>query len=126
MATKRTAFGIDFGTTNTRVAYYDGERLRMVPFMVQGIQAYQLPTLVSYKDGEAVAVGPEARKQGALPGRAIKWLLGQDQPVEVDGGGREPVEIVADFFRSLKRMVAESIRAEPLSRAALTIPVHYP
>lgn len=126
MATKRTSFGIDFGTTNTRVAYYNGERLRMVPFVVQGIQAYQLPTLVSYKDGEAVAVGPEARKQGALPGRAIKWLLGQDQPVEVDGGGREPVEIVADFFRSLKRMVGESVRAEPLSRAALTIPVHYP
>jgi molecular chaperone DnaK (HSP70) len=67
MGTKATAFGIDFGTTNTRVAYYDGERLRLVPFVLQGVQYYQLPTLVSYANGEVVAVGPEAIRQGTLP-----------------------------------------------------------
>jgi molecular chaperone DnaK len=126
MGTKATAFGIDFGTTNTRVAYYDGERLRLVPFVLQGIQYYQLPTLVSYASGGVAGVGPEARRQGTLPAKPIKWLLGQVEPVEVEGGTREPVEIAADFFRHVRRLVGESIKAEPLTRAAVTIPVHYP
>jgi molecular chaperone DnaK (HSP70) len=126
MGTKATAFGIDFGTTNTRVAYYDGERLRLVPFVLQGVQFYQMPTLVSYANGAVAAVGPEARRQGTLPAKPIKWLLGQVESVEVDGGAREPVEIAADFFRHLRRLVGESIKAEPLTRAAVTIPVHYP
>jgi molecular chaperone DnaK (HSP70) len=126
MAAKQTAFGIDFGTTNTRVAYYDGERLRIVPFVTPSGQFYQLPTLISYKDGTVAAVGPEARKNGTLPSRSIKWLLDQNKEVEIDGGAREPVEIVADFFRHLRRMVRESVKGEPFDRAALTIPVHYP
>ena len=126
MATKVTAFGIDFGTTNTRVAYYDGERLRLVPFVLQGVQYYQLPTLVSYANGDMAAIGPEARRLGTLPAKPIKWLLGQVEPVEIEGGSREPVEIAADFFRHLRRLVRESIKAESLTRAAVTIPVHYP
>jgi molecular chaperone DnaK len=126
MGTKATAFGIDFGTTNTRVAYYDGERLRLIPFVLQGVQYYQLPTLVSYANGNVAAVGPDARRQGTLPAKPIKWLLGEAGPIEVEGGIREPVEIAADFFRHLRRLVGESIKAEPLTRAAVTIPVHYP
>lgn len=126
MATRQTAFGIDFGTTNTRVAYYDGERLRMVPFVTKGIRRYQLPTSISYAGGQVVAVGAEAREnRGVLSGK-IKWLLGQEQPVEVDSTAYDATRITADFFRALKRMVGDSIRAEPLSKAALTIPVHYP
>src|SRR5262245_27495108 len=60
---KQTAFVIDFGTTNTRVAYYDGQRLRMVPFITAAGQSFQLPTLVSYRNGEPVAYGAEARRQ---------------------------------------------------------------
>jgi molecular chaperone DnaK len=125
---KQTAFGIDFGTTNTRVAYYDGQRLRMVPFITAAGQSFQLPTLVSYRNGEPVAYGAEARRQqhGVLPPRPLKWLLGGDLPIEVEGSKLEPVEIVADFFRHLKQLVGKAVKAEPLNRAALTIPVHYP
>lgn len=123
-----TTFGIDFGTTNTRVAYYDGQSLRLVPFVTPAGTTYQLPSLVSYQDGEPVAYGQEARRsqKGTLLARPIKWLLGRSEPVEVEGGTREPVAIVADFFRYLRRLVQESVRQTPLDRAAVTIPVHYP
>lgn len=115
-----TAFGIDFGTTNTRVAYYDGERLRMVRLNPQASQPFQLPTLVGYQDGEATAYGSDAARleSGVLPPRPIKWMLDQDLPIEIDGGSREPVDVVADFFRHLRKRVEQTIKAEPLTRAA--------
>lgn len=123
-----TAFGIDFGTTNTRVAYYDGHRLRMVGLVTSAGQTFQFPSLVSYRDGKPVAYGDDARRQqqGALPPRPLKWLLGSDLPVEIDGSSLDPTAIAADFFRELKRLVGQVIRNEPLTTAAVTIPVHYP
>src|ERR1700674_2092978 len=120
---KQTAFGIDFGTTNTRVAYYDGERLRMVKFFTTEGESYQLPSLVSYRDGEPVAYGTEARRQeqGVLPPRSLKWLMGVELPIEIEGAKCEPVEMAADFFRHLKQLVGQVIKAEPLTKAAITI-----
>lgn len=124
----QTAFGIDFGTTNTRVAYYDGERLRMVQLAPGTGQPYLLPTLVAYSGGVPVSYGLEARRQerGVLPPRPLKWLLGSDLPIEIDGARLDPVDVVTDFLRCLKQLVAKAVKAEPLDRAAVTIPVHYP
>jgi molecular chaperone DnaK (HSP70) len=100
----------------------------MVPFITAAGQSFQLPTLVSYRGGEPVAYGFDARRQqqGVLPPRPLKWLLGGDLPVEIEGAELDPVEIAADFFRHLKMLVGKSVKAEPLNKAALTIPVHYP
>lgn len=125
MSSQQTAFGIDFGTTNTRVAYYDGERLRMIPFIVKGTQSFQVPSLISYRDGTMAGFGALARSKGTVIEKP-KWLLGKDEPVEIDGGERTAVEIVADFFRELRRLVGETGKTQPMERAALTIPVHYP
>lgn len=124
----RTAFGIDFGTTNTRVAYYDGERLRMVWLTPQARNPFLLPSRLSYRNGEPDTYGAEARRQqpGVLPPRPIKWLLDGDLPIEIEGTKLDPVDIVADFFRHLKRLVEQAVKAEPFTQAALTIPVHYP
>jgi molecular chaperone DnaK (HSP70) len=126
MTEQKTAFGIDFGTTNTRVAYYDGKHLSLVQFTNGGVQSQQFRTLVSYKDGVPVAFGKEAETKGVLLSRPIKWLLDQDHPVEIDGGQREPVDIVTDFFRHLRQLVGNVIKSEKFNRAAITIPVHFP
>ena len=90
MTERRTAFGIDFGTTNTRVAYYNGEQLSLVPLVSQVGQRCHLPTLVSYRDGEAVAFGVEAREQKlggsgrppdqVAPGRRSPHRSGRREP----------------------------------------------
>lgn len=125
----QTAFGIDFGTTNTRVSYFDGERIRMVPFSTkeQG-QTYQLPSAISYRDGKPVACGAAAQLQtkGTLFPDPLKWLLGPGEPVEVAGGTRDRVAVVSDFLERLRDMVKVSLPRAPLDRAAVTIPVHYP
>lgn len=122
------SFGIDFGTTNTRVAYYDGHTLRMVPITDAYGKSYGLPTRVTYREGLPAAFGiaatlPEA---GASPPGSIKWLLDRDEPVEVDRIAMEPVRIVADFLSHLRTTVGRSIPSTPMDQAAMTIPVNYP
>jgi molecular chaperone DnaK (HSP70) len=129
MASK-TAFGIDFGTTNTRIAYFDGEKLFLVPVYdsENSARSWYIPSMVAYSGGEPVAYGYDARdrKKGQLPPDAIKWLLAQENLVEIDGVCKKPVEIAADFFRYLKKVVENVKMNEPLTSAAITIPVNYP
>lgn len=122
-----SAFGIDFGTTNTRVAFYDGTHVRMVQFETSAGLLVQYPTLISYQSGEPVAFGPEAKEQsaGTLFGQPIKWILDQDVPLEVEGGKQEPVEIVAAFLKNLRALAEKTLRGKELNQAAVTIPVHY-
>lgn len=119
-----TAFGIDFGTTNTRVAYFDGQRVRMVPF--DRPEMVQLPTRIAYKNSEPVAFGAATRSAGTLFPQSLKWILDSAEPVEVDGGKCERVEVVASFLRHLRQLVNKNLKNASLDRAAVTIPVHYP
>jgi molecular chaperone DnaK (HSP70) len=130
MAEVRTAFGIDFGTTNTRVAHYRSGKVEVVPVAPdqERARAFQVPTLVAYQGEQPVSYGHEALalKRGTLPSQSIKWLLDRQTPVEVDGHLLRPVSIVADFFRHLRQVVLRAVPDEPLTEAALTIPLHYP
>lgn len=129
MNDRRTAFGIDFGTTHTRVAYFDGKKLRIVPiFDEEEGKLYQVKTLVGYADKKPVAYGNKAWSQTSwtVPPASIKWLLAQNDPVEIDGEAFYPIDIAAHFFRYLRDMVGKTVRAEPLTKAAMSIPVHYP
>src|SRR6185437_7358054 len=113
----KTAFGIDFGTTNTRVAYFDGEKVRMVSFLTKKGTVYQLPTTVAYQNGEPVAYGVDAQQLSADQGiqfpEAMKWILGSCEPIEVQGGTRDRVDVVADYLKNLKRLVAASLPNAP-------------
>ena len=124
-----TSFGIDFGTTNTRVAYYDGKTIRMVSLVQQGItQGYQLPTLVRFQQRKPIAIGKSARSdtRGQLVSEPLKWLLLKDDPIVIDGGSLEPVDVVAGFFARLKSLVEKVFTGVSMTPVALTIPVHYP
>ena len=128
MVESTAAFGIDFGTTNTRVAFYDGTHVRMVQFPTPSAGLLiQYPTLISYEFGKPVAFGPEARiqKHGTLLSQPMKWLLNLNDPIEVEGGIREPVEIVAAFLGNVRKLAEEFLRRQ-MTEAAVTIPVHYP
>ena len=127
----QVVFGVDFGTTNTRVAYYDGRRLQMVPILDErGAGYYNLPTVVAYEEGRPVSYGKAALdgRRGVLPPGPIKWLLdrGTDEPVEVDGRPMDPVSMTADFFGHLRSLVARAVPSTPMDRISVTIPVHFP
>src|SRR5262245_34909223 len=110
-------YGIDFGTTNTRVAYCSPHgRLAMVPFTDSEGREYRIRTLLAYQDGAAVAFGRTARDRnsGQLPRRSIKWLLDEERAVEVGGAVIEPAAMVADFFRHVRQQVQDAKFPEDL------------
>jgi molecular chaperone DnaK (HSP70) len=129
MAQAHTAFGIDFGTTNTRIAYVDeSQKVRMIPIHDQRGQSYHLPTTLACAGGAPVAFGHHALVGGRgerLP-RSLKWLLGSNAPIRVGGREHLAVDLAADFFRHLQQIVREAHISEELTRAALTVPVNYP
>ena len=107
----------------------DGRRVRMVPFRTaERGNVYQFPTAVAYREGEPVAFGYTARLQakGTLFPRPLKWILDSEEPVEVAGGTRDRIDVVTDFLRHVRESVAASMPKAPLTRASVTIPVHYP
>lgn len=123
-------FGIDFGTTNTRIAYYDGERVIAVTARSGGTTSTQIPSAVAYKNGRPVAYGNEALKAGELKDvyvkTSLKWLMDNEHPIDVGEHLIDPVDIAADFFRYLKEVVKEAqLEEKELLRAALTVPVNY-
>lgn len=126
----RPVFGIDFGTTNTRVAYFDGFKVRAVPLVTGKRTLYRILTQIAYCDGEAVAIGADALELGPGKGlplsKPLKWLLVEDGDLEVEGGKRNRIDIVADFLIRLREQVTKSVPTYPLKRATVTIPVHYP
>jgi molecular chaperone DnaK len=122
------SYGIDFGTTNTRVAYFNGEEIRILPFEDEkGSTVYHIPSIVGYKNGEATAFGYEAlRKNDLSICKSIKWLLDKDDPVDIGGFILEPAQVAFDFFAFLKEAIEKlGFPEEYLSNTSLTIPVNF-
>ena len=139
--------GIDLGTTNSLVAYMDGDTPRVIPDE-QGRTL--LPSVVCIQRDGGVVVGEEARRHLAEnPERTIysvKRLMGRgladvepercllpyrlsDQHtdvvrIEIDGRLYTPPEISAYILRELKRR-AEVFLGEPVSQAVITVPAYF-
>lgn len=120
------AFGIDFGTTNTRVAYFDGDHVRLVNFLTDGQRTPQLPTTVAYQAGQPAVFGREAeRRNTGRPPVPMKWLLDREEDVDIGGIKRTPEQIVADFLKHLKQQVETEIPGTSFTTVSVTIPVRY-
>lgn len=122
--------GLDFGTTNSLVAFVDAREER-VRTLTNREDLRPHPSTVWYRAG-SVIVGREARSQ--LEGndivsgsfvRSPKRLLDRESPVDVDGTPMSPESIVADVLRFLREDAAVSREGLALNveRAVLTIPV---
>jgi molecular chaperone DnaK len=141
--------GIDLGTTNSLVAYMQGES----PVVIPGEDGSNLvPSVVALDDNEQIIVGNPARKYlietperavysiKRLMGRGIEdvqdelklfpFRLAEDlQPAEVLGitlGDRTftPPEISAFILRQLKRN-AERFFGESIKKAVITVPAYF-
>ena len=137
MQPKSSAFGVDFGTTNTRIVFHDRRQPIAIPVDDQhGRRVYNIPSIVGYSGGQPVAFGHEALGRNDIKvARSIKWLLARDELLEVDGEFLEPTQVVADFFRYLQQVVRKAseqiphLRDNPdgyLERLSITVPVNFP
>jgi Fe-S protein assembly chaperone HscA len=148
MATERIV-GIDLGTTNSLVAYMEGDR----PVVIPGEDGLNLvPSVVALDEKGQIVVGSAARKYLIeTPERAVysvKRLMGRDvedvrdelklfpfrladdlapgEVLRIKLGDKTftPPEISAFILRQLKRN-AERYFAAPVTKAVITVPAYF-
>ncbi|WP_457561725.1 molecular chaperone DnaK [Caminibacter pacificus] len=139
--------GIDLGTTNSAMAYYDGKDAKIIP-KKEGKNT--TPSVVAFTD-KGVLVGEPAKRQAITnPERTIysvKRIMGMmcNEPkaqeakkhvqykivdrngacaVEVDGKVYTPQEISAKILQKLKQD-AEEFFGEEVTEAVITVPAYF-
>ena len=123
----RRSIGIDFGTTNTRMAYCDGKQVRVLTEKF-GLTPF-IPTAVSYRNGQPYAYGKEAREnEDDNCITSLKWKLTEDKLYNVGDGnrGKRSDEVVTDFVKYLRRILHDNHLNPDEHDIAVTIPIKYP
>ncbi|MDQ3264601.1 MAG: TIGR02266 family protein [Myxococcota bacterium] len=142
--------GIDLGTTNARVAVYQGGAPRLIPLTPEGKTA--VPSCVSIDDAGELIVGEAARSRMARSPQdaviAAKRLIGQRARSKrvKEQAGQVPFQLVADAagdtgvrlrdrVRSLTEIsaallsflksAAEAFVGHPVGRAVLCVPAYF-
>ncbi len=124
MTTSDAVVGIDLGTTNSEVAAWVGDRVRVLGSGAAKI----LPSCVGISPAGELLVGEAARNQFALypenTVRSVKRRMGSDETLSLGEKTFTPQEISALILKTLAGS-AERELEQPVSRAVITVPAYF-
>src|SRR5579872_331576 len=116
--------GIDLGTTNSEVAAYVGDRVRVLG---PG-ESKMLPSCVGLSPEGELLVGESARNQQLIyperTVRSIKRKMGQSETVALGDRTFTPQEISALILRELAEWARRELK-QPARRAVITVPAYF-
>jgi molecular chaperone DnaK (HSP70) len=116
--------GIDLGTTNSEVAFFDQDRITVICDDDDGI----VPSAVGLDDAGGVIVGRQALNQAIIaPERtilSIKRRMGSHDEIVLGQNRFSPQEISAFILKALKGR-AEKRLQQPVSKAVITVPAYF-
>ncbi|YAL82979.1 molecular chaperone DnaK [Dermacoccaceae bacterium W4C1] len=119
------AVGIDLGTTNSAVAFLDGDDPEIIANAEGGRTT---PSVVAFSKNGDVLVGEVAKRQAVTNVdrtiRSVKRHMGTDWNTEIDGKKYTPQEISARTLMKLKRD-SEAFLGEPVTDAVITVPAYF-
>src|SRR5262249_50972901 len=117
--------GIDLGTTNSLVAWLNGERPEIIPNQAG---SRMTPSVVGLDRHDRLHVGATARNQlVALPDRTVaevKRLMGSGERVSLGGRDYSPTEISALILRSLAADAGRFLGGT-VEEAVITVPAYF-
>ncbi|QXH37674.1 Hsp70 family protein [Pseudomonas muyukensis] len=117
--------GIDLGTTNSLVAYWDGEQARIVPNALGGLLT---PSVVGLDDEGQLVVGEIARERlhthPQLSASLFKRYMGSARETQLGGRAYRAEELSALLLRSLKAD-AERALGQPVEHAVISVPAYF-
>lgn len=116
--------GIDLGTTNSEVAAFVGDQVRVLG---PG-DTRMLPSCVGYSPSGELLVGEAARNQQTLYPertiRSIKRKMGSQETVKLGGKEFTPQEISALILRELAEWTRQALGERP-REAVITVPAYF-
>ncbi len=117
--------GIDLGTTNSLVAYYDGKTAKIIP---NRLGEHLTPSVVSIDDDGTVLVGKTAFARSLrrpLSSAAVfKRSMGTDREFDLNGKKFRAEELSSFVLRSLKED-AEVFLGQPVDEAVISVPAYF-
>jgi len=117
--------GIDLGTTNSLVAYLEGDRPQII---VNAQGSRSTPSVVGIDRSGRLHVGATAKNQlVAMPDRTVaevKRLMGTSERVQIGDRSYTPTEVSALILRALKQD-AERFFSERVEEAVVTVPAYF-
>lgn len=127
--TATISLGLDFGTTNSILAYVDGDEVRAFRSGGAGGQEY-IPSVLSFElDSGEVAIGAAARQHLTEPDcyeafEKFKLFLGEDDPrrLEEFGFSREPRQITRAYLGRLIRDFEQQMAGGRVGHLVVTVP----
>lgn len=122
------AFGIDFGTSTSEIAYFTDGTPRLVPDVSSSSRSPIVPSLVAIDRGDNLVVGEPARAIVDSPGsgvREVKRLLGSGKTVNLRGVDYRPEELAALIIRKLKCNAELALQSE-VTDVVLSVPAMFP
>ncbi|MFW5647659.1 MAG: Hsp70 family protein, partial [Candidatus Alkaliphilus sp. MAG34] len=121
----RPIIGIDFGTTNSAVAYIRNKKPQILESANGG---RVIPSVLLIDLGDNVVVGKDALDSlVAMPDRtvaAVKRRMGSNNPIYVSGRDLLPQEVAALILKELKKSV-DALFGEGEKEAVITVPAYF-
>ena len=117
--------GIDLGTTNSLVAYYDGKQAQVIP---NRLGEHLTPSVVSVDDDGTVLVGRTALARSLRyplsAASVFKRSMGTDREYKLNGKVFRAEELSSFVLRSLKED-AEHYLGQPVDEAIISVPAYF-
>lgn len=127
----KTGFGIDFGTTNSILAFHNTVG-RVTTACRDSETALPHPSVLWYRPGEPTKVGAVAKRHisgfSGVAGHAfvqsVKQALGKGKAYDICGVNTPAVDVAADLFRYLLDDARRHYRVDP-TEGVVTIPLYF-
>ena len=117
--------GIDLGTTNSMIAYWDGECARVIP---NALGEPYTPSVVSIDEDGSVLVGAAAKERLIThphkTAAGFKRYMGTQKVYKLDKHCFTPIDLSHFILKSLKQD-AENFLGAPISDAVISIPAYF-
>ncbi len=117
--------GIDLGTTNSAVAYVDGDEARIIP---NDRGSRLTPSVVSITEKGEILVGESAKNQAVVHAdrtvSSVKRRMGEATYINLGPRQLLPEEVSAEVLRKLKRD-AERYLGLDVAQAVITVPANF-
>lgn len=112
--------GIDFGTSNSSIAGFDGR-----PQVLCRDENDLLPSVVAVRGDGTLVIGHEAKLifNGTNGRQSVKRILGRKDSVKMAGGSYDTLEIATLIFGRLKAIAEEQL-GEEVTHAVVTVPAN--
>lgn len=117
--------GIDLGTTNSLVAYYDGTEAKIIP---NRLGSHLTPSVVSVDEEGTVYVGETAKERKLLypfqTAEVFKRSMGTDKEYKLGSRTFRAEELSSFVLRSLKEDAEEYLH-EKIEEAIISVPAYF-